>query len=83
MMTTKDEGSVDAGSCKGGTKIERVIYHAIKAALIVEGVDHGHASVRQLPDGDFAAVAGAGDLEQASFTPGGGGFGGGGASGSW
>jgi len=84
-----DESNVEKSSSDeaeetgGGNRTERALYKAIKKTLIDQGVEHGHASVRQLPGGGFAAVAGEGTLESATFTPGGGSFGGGGASGSW
>jgi uncharacterized membrane protein YgcG len=63
--------------------VAHALLEAVKSTLITHGLEHGHAIVRRLPTGAWAAVAGPGTLAEAGFVPGGGGFGGGGASGNW
>ena len=53
------------------------LYEAVKQVLQDHGFEHGYAQVARFPNGDFTIVAGAGDVIES------GGFGGGGASGTW
>lgn len=63
--------------------IAQALYNAFVATLQANGVEHGAAQVCRLPNGDWAITGGAGAPITLTFQPGGGGFGGGGASGTW
>lgn len=70
----------------------QAVYNSVKDSLLANGMEHGAASVVNLPDGTWIVVARPlaeapleADPESTPppFQPGGGGFGGGGASGKW
>ena len=64
-------------------KVAWALYESVKEAAIANGIEHGYAIVDRMPNGAWGVVVGRGTLIEAGFTPGGGGFGGGGASGQW
>lgn len=65
----------------GGTAL--TLCRAYKQSAIASGLSRGYVVAQEISPGVWSVTGGAGTYQEAGFVPGGGGFGGGGASGNW